>query len=69
MKNFKGQTVKESIEQELKMLNLLNDRDANGKAAAFELRGKINTLVEFGLITEAEWSEYIIKIFAFLHDE
>lgn len=68
MLNKKGQTAAEVLNNELKNLSLIYEKDSErfGTEIAVEIRGRINLAAEFGLITKDEWEDLMDKVFAYL---
>lgn len=65
MKNKRGYTVQERIEQEIEHAKKMKDK-ADRTLLATKALGAADFAVEFGLITYNKWEEYIEDIFILL---
>ena len=62
MKNKRGQTVTDRIEQDIEYAqNTANVK--HREVLALKVLGAVDFAVEFGLITYKQWEQYIDKIF------
>ena len=62
MKNKRGYTVQERIEQDIEYAIKIENK-ADQTLLATKVLGAADLAVEFGLITYAEWKQYIDGIF------
>lgn len=65
MKNKRGYTVQERIEQDIEHAEKTKDK-ADRTLLATKALGAADFAVEFGLITYIEWGKYIDRIFELL---